>query len=150
MRTARQWGSLCRLLGLDEAERAQEQWARTGGRGLVTEAHAGAVERWMKTNGATQAMEALQAAGIPAGRVHDARDALDDPQLRHRGHWRRLEHAEMGRTVYDAPVARLSRTPARLSRPAPLLGEHTDEVLQEVLGMSRSECEHLRAQGVLG
>jgi len=54
----------------------------------------------------------------------------------------------MGRTLYNAPPIRLSRTPAELSRPAPLLGEHTEEVCLDLLGMSRDRYERLQADGV--
>jgi benzylsuccinate CoA-transferase BbsF subunit len=72
-----------------------------------------------------------------------------DPQLAHRGHWVRLDHAEMGRTIYNTPPLRFSRTPAKLTRPAPLLGEHTDEVCRELLGLSEEETRKLREEGVL-
>jgi benzylsuccinate CoA-transferase BbsF subunit len=94
-------------------------------------------------------MRALQAEGIPAGVVQNAKDLLEqDEQLAHRKHWISLEHPEMGRTLYNAPPIRLSRTPAELSRPAPLLGEHTEEVCLDLLGMTRDRFERLQAGGV--
>lgn len=107
-----------------------------------------AVARWLNGQDAESAMSALQRSGIPAGRVKDARDILHDPQLEKSGHWVRLEHPEMGLTVHDGPVARLSRTPGSLSRPAPLLGQHTREVMLEVLGLTPEEFERLQAQDV--
>jgi benzylsuccinate CoA-transferase BbsF subunit len=95
-------------------------------------------------------MTRLQAAGVPAGAVQDAADVLlHDPQLRHREHWVYLEHGEMGRTVYNALPFRLSRTPGYPHRPAPLLGEHTDQVLAESLGMEADAIAALRAEGAL-
>jgi benzylsuccinate CoA-transferase BbsF subunit len=94
-------------------------------------------------------MTKLQAVGVPSGVVQNAQDLIDrDEQLAHRKHWVTLEHKEMGRTLYNAPPVRLSRSPAVLSRPAPLLGEHTEEVCLDVLGMSRSRYDELRASGV--
>ncbi len=89
---------------------------------------------------AADLMRRLQERGVPAGVVQDARDiVVKDPQLAHRGHWVVLDHREMGRTIYNAPPFRCSITPTRLERPAPLLGEHTEEVCMQLLGMSRDE-----------
>jgi benzylsuccinate CoA-transferase BbsF subunit len=92
----------------------------------------------------------LQGKGVPAGMLQDGRDlATRDPQLRHRGHWVRLEHPQMGNTVYNAPPYRFSRLSAKPTRHAPLLGEHTTEVLRDLLGMSSDEISALAEQGVL-
>lgn len=94
--------------------------------------------------------ERLQAAGIPAGPVQDPRDVVDrDPQLAARGHWVRLDHAEMGRTLYNALPFRLSRTPTEITVPAPMLGEHTVEVCSDVLGMDPDEIQRLIDEEVL-
>jgi benzylsuccinate CoA-transferase BbsF subunit len=81
--------------------------------------------------------------------VQNARDLIeDDPQLGHRRHWLRLDHPEMGRTLYNAPPIRLSETPASLHRPAPLLDEHTEEVCCDLLGMDGETFRRLREDGV--
>lgn len=98
---------------------------------------------------ARELMTKLQARGVPAGVVQTAKDLIEeDAQLAHRKHWISLEHKEMGKTLYNAPPIRLSRTPATLSRPAPLLGEHTEEVCLDLLGMTRPQFDGLRAAGV--
>ena len=95
-------------------------------------------------------MTALQSAGVMAGAVHDARDVLEaDAQLRHREHWQRLHHPVMGDSVYGASPFHLQRTPGGPQSPAPLLGEHTEEVLCGLLGLPSEEVERLRAAGVL-
>jgi benzylsuccinate CoA-transferase BbsF subunit len=92
----------------------------------------------------------LQARGVPAGAVQDAHDVTRiDPQLAHRGHWVRLPHAEMGESLYNNLPFRLSRTPVSPRRPAPLLGEHTREILGELLGLSAGEIDELEAEQVL-
>ena len=92
----------------------------------------------------------LQRAGVPAAPVHDARGVVeDDAQLAARNHWVHLAHVEMGETIYGAAPFRFSTTPAELTVPAPLLGEHTGEVCREVLGMDDSEIGDLVAAGVL-
>jgi crotonobetainyl-CoA:carnitine CoA-transferase CaiB-like acyl-CoA transferase len=106
-----------------------------------------ALAAWFAERDSRAAMELLQLRGIPAARVQDARDVLDDPQLRHRGHWISLDHPEMGECVYDAPVARLSKTPARLLRGAPMLGAHTGEVCAELLEVDEVTFREMEAAG---
>jgi benzylsuccinate CoA-transferase BbsF subunit len=92
----------------------------------------------------------LQASGVPAAPVQDAKAVVDDdPQLAVRGHWVRLTHAEMGETIYNAPPFRFSRTDGEIRVPAPLIGEHTVEICTELLGMDRDDVEGLIAEGVL-
>ena len=55
----------------------------------------------------------------------------------------------MGASVYNAPPVRFSRTPVELKRPAPLLGEHTDEICRELIGISAEEIRELKETGVL-
>ncbi|VTU45667.1 Succinyl-CoA:(R)-benzylsuccinate CoA-transferase subunit BbsF (plasmid) [Variovorax sp. SRS16] len=105
---------------------------------------------WTADHEAQALMASLQARGIPAGAVQDAHDVVRvDPQLAHRQHWVRMPHAEMGESIYNNLPFRLSRTPVRPTRPAPLLGEHTREVLHDLLGLSDAEIDGLQAQGVL-
>ena len=87
--------------------------------------------------------------GVPAGAVQTCEELHNDPQLAHRNHFRRLDHAEIGEHAYDAPAFRLSRTPAVLSRPAPLLGQHSAQVLREFLGYSDDEISELVIGGAL-
>ncbi|MGB6895776.1 MAG: CoA transferase, partial [Dehalococcoidia bacterium] len=91
----------------------------------------------------------LQAAGVAAGVVQNARDVLEnDPHLKERGYYVYLDHAEAGRTAYDGPGFRLGKTPGSL-RPAPMLGEHTERVCKEVLQMNDEEMAQLVIEGVL-
>jgi len=105
---------------------------------------------WTAGHDAQALMLTLQAKGIPAGAVQDAHDVTRvDPQLAHRGHWVRLPHTEMGESIYNNLPFRFSRTPVRPQRAAPLLGEHTREVLHEMLGLSHAQIDELQAEGML-
>jgi benzylsuccinate CoA-transferase BbsF subunit len=144
-----QWAALVRVMGSPEWT-TDEKLATMPERYRAREELDRRLAAWTATQDAQALMRALQAEGVPAGAVQDARDVTrDDPQLRHRGHWVRLPHAEMGETIYNNLPFRFARTPVAPHRPAPLLGEHTREVLADMLGFSESEVAGFEAEGVL-
>ncbi len=101
------------------------------------EAH---LTEWTRAHTAEALMELLQSKGVPAGVVENARDMLDsDEHLKARGYFVYLDHPETGRAAYDGPPFRLSKTPGVLRTPAPLLGQHNEQVCKEILGMSDDE-----------
>jgi benzylsuccinate CoA-transferase BbsF subunit len=143
------WAALCKVLGDPAFARAPELAAAHGrwvNRHTIDEGISAITCYW----DAEDLMSALQIAGVPAGVVRTAADIVDDdPQLRHRGHWVKLTHPEMGESVYNAPPFRINEAPATPAAPAPLLGQHTNEVLTTILGLGASEIEALRREDVL-
>ena len=107
------------------------------------------VGEWTSRWDSLELMGTLQGAGIPAGVVNDARDLFEDAQLKHRAHFRYLEHPEIGRYATDRSELNLSLTPGSLDTPAPRIGEHTEQVLREIFGLSEDEYRSLEADGVL-
>src|SRR5207253_1873430 len=98
------------------------------------------ISEWTRERTAEDVMRALQAHGVPAGIVQNARDLLDcDDHVKARGYYVYLDHPEAGRTAYDGPPFRLSKTPGVLRSPAPLLGQHNEQVCKDILGMSDDE-----------
>ncbi len=91
----------------------------------------------------------LREAGVPAYAVLRAMDFHGDRQLVDREFFIELEHGDIGRCVFDGPVTRFSRTPARPTRAGPLIGEHTFEVMRDVLGYSEDEISEIAATGAL-
>lgn len=82
---------------------------------------------------------------VPAGMVHDQTGLHEDAQIAFRGYFVPLDHTVMGRVPYDGLQAKLSKTPGRLSKAAPCVGEDTYQVLQEILGMDEDEIADLIA-----
>ena len=143
------WRGLCRVAD-DMPWTGDARFATREGRVAHAAELDGLVAGWTRGLDADVAMERLQAAGVAAGRVADAADLCTrDPQLAARGHFVEMPTTE-GRTVrLDGPAFLLSDTPARVRGPGPLLGEHTDQVLREVLGLEAEEIAALRADGVV-
>jgi len=91
----------------------------------------------------------LEAVGVPCGPINDLRQVFADPQVRARELELRLPHALAGSTPSVASPIRLSQTPVEYRRAPPLLGEHTDEVLAELLALGESDIARLRTNRVL-
>ena len=94
-------------------------------------------------------MDILTRNGIPAGAVQRSRDLARDPQYRHRGFHRYLDHAEMGRVPYAGNQFTIPGYDPGPHRPAPLLGEHNAEVLRDILGRSEGEIADALAAGAI-
>ena len=94
-------------------------------------------------------VELLDGAGVPNGPINTVAQVFDEPQARARGLRIELDHAAAGKVALVASPMRFSDTPITYTQAPPVLGEHTDEILRERLGMSDAEIGRLRAQGVL-
>ncbi|MCC6238267.1 MAG: CoA transferase [Dehalococcoidia bacterium] len=143
-----QWRALARACGHEEWA-TDPRFAHLEARKAHEDELDALVGTWTAALDGLEAMERLQSAGVPAGLAQRASAVLADPHLGERGYFVYLDHAEAGRRAYDGPPFRLSRTPARLERPAPMLGEHTFEVASTVLGLRADEVAALIADGTL-
>ena len=108
------------------------------------------VEAVTRTRSTAQWMQALEAAGVPCAPVNTIDQVFADPHVRERGMQIEMPHPLAGEDIrlVGSPI-RLSRTPVGYRRAPPTLGEHTDEILAEVLGLSEGEREALREEGVI-
>jgi crotonobetainyl-CoA:carnitine CoA-transferase CaiB-like acyl-CoA transferase len=110
------------------------------------------IEAWTVQHDHYEVMHLLQNAGVAAGAVLSSSELLSDPHLLERGTFQCIDRALVGVHPYPIPTApeRLSRCPTKIRRPAPLLGEHNDYVLGELLGMSRKQITYLTEQQIIG
>ncbi len=147
--TEEQWAGLKRALGSPD-------WAEDPG--LST--HEGRLQRhdevdariaqWTADKSAQEVMGLVLAQGVPAGVVQRSSDLLRDPQLAHRRFYRYLEHQEMGRVPYGGHQARIRGYDGGPRSPGPVLGQHTEHVLRNVLGMSDEEVLAAVVSGAVG
>ncbi|MEA2085517.1 MAG: CoA transferase [Chloroflexota bacterium] len=133
-----QWQGFKRALG-NPAWAGDGRFATLAGRLENADELDRLVGEWTREHTAGEVMALLQREGVAAGVVQDARELANDPQLKGRGFFIELDYPELGRTISDASPIRLSRTPARYRRAAPLLGQDNDYVYRKLLGMSEDE-----------
>ena len=108
------------------------------------------INAWTADKDPYEIMQDLQARGVPAGVVQSARELLDvDAHIKDRGYYVYLDHPEAGHTAYDGPPAVLTKTPGKLQSPAPMLGEHTEHVCKNILGLTDEEITELLVAGAL-
>ena len=93
--------------------------------------------------------EAFEAAGVPSGPTYDFRQVFEDPQIRHRELLTEMAHPLAGAVPMVANPIKFSDTPIEYRRPPPLLGEHTREVLREVLRLDEPAIDALAQQGAI-
>jgi len=91
----------------------------------------------------------LEEAGVPCGPINNLDEVFANPQVQARGMEVRLPHPQAGEVKLVRNPMRMSATPATSDRAPPLLGQHTDEVLAEVLGKTLEDIAALRTQGIL-
>ena len=90
-----------------------------------------------------------QAKGVPFGMVNTSKDLLDSEHLKERGFFVEIDHPRTGKIKYPSAPYKFSLTPWRVNRPAPLLGEHNDEIYCGRLGYSKGELVKLREARVI-
>ena len=138
-RTDEEWQRLARVMNAPPWA-GSEKFATVLGRLQHQEELDEKIEAWTMTLGKYELTERCQADGVCAMPVQSAEDRVEnDPQLRHRHMYQDIEHPALGRyKVQNAPF-KLSQTPAENTLPAPLIGQHTREIVEGLLGYSHDE-----------
>jgi benzylsuccinate CoA-transferase BbsF subunit len=107
------------------------------------------VTEWTRQYTDYEVMETLQRVGVAAIPTFSGRMVPRDPHVKERGILAEVEHPELGKRMVVGPPWRLSATPARIPNAAPLIGEHNQYVLGELLGMSHNEIDRLVEEEVV-
>jgi CoA:oxalate CoA-transferase len=119
----RPWGQLCRALGILSEELRKKK-----------------IDEWA---------EIFEREGVPYSPVNNVKQICEDPQIRYRNMLVEIEQKGIGKMRIAGSPFRLSETPGRVCRGAPVLGENSEEILGSVLKKTKAEIELLKAEGVI-
>jgi crotonobetainyl-CoA:carnitine CoA-transferase CaiB-like acyl-CoA transferase len=102
-----------------------------------------------RTRSSRDWIDTLESAGIPCGPINTIAEVFADPQVQARGMQLELQHPKLGAVPSVASPINYSDTKISYDRAAPMLGEHTDEVLRDLLGVKSDEIERMRKLGII-
>lgn len=142
-----QWSRFCDTLDLRhllDDERFNPGSSRYSNRAALI----GILQDLFLEKSAAEWVDILQGAGVPAAPLNNMEQVFEDPQVKHRGLVKYLDHSLLGSIPTIANPANLSRTPPHYEVP-PMHGEHTGPVLREMLGMSDLQLQELSAKKVI-
>ena len=143
-----QWRRLCDFMGRTDMA-SDSRFAHSEMRRRNADELYRVISDWTRDKDARELMDELQGAGVPAGVAQSQADLWEDPQLRHRGFFQWLDHAECGHMPYDGLTYHLSETPGALRMPQALIGQHNEDILKEILGLDDDAISNLVVGGVL-
>jgi crotonobetainyl-CoA:carnitine CoA-transferase CaiB-like acyl-CoA transferase len=146
--SAAHWRALCAVVP-DMHEFAKPELDELGARIAQRTELEAALAAWCAEQEPFEADRALRGAGVPAWVVMRATDLHADPQLIDRGFFIDLEHPHLGQVRLDGPVTRFSGTPSAPTHAGPTIGQHSFEVLTDLLGYSDEEVAALAVSGAL-
>ena len=106
------------------------------------------IEKWTMTKDKMEVMEILNPLNVPCGPILSMKELAEEPALRQTGTVVEVDHPERGKYLTVGNPIKLSDSPADVKR-SPLLGEHTDEVLKSVVGLSEDEIARARQEGAI-
>ncbi len=143
-----QFASFCKVAGRPELA-ADPRYAtmpgRIGNRGELIPL----IREIMNGRASKDWIERLEAANVPCGPINNYKEVFEDPQVRHRGLKIEIPHPAGVPSPTVASPMRFSETPVEYELPPPLLGQHTREVLGDLLGMRREELDRLAAKKII-
>jgi crotonobetainyl-CoA:carnitine CoA-transferase CaiB-like acyl-CoA transferase len=136
-----EWARLADAMGLDSS--ARERFAGLEARKAEEDDLEAIVSAWTRRRSQQEVEETLQAVGIEAVAVKDFGDLHEDPQLLARDHFVTLPHAVCGEWLFERNGFRLDNAPSGYETPCPILGEHTEEVLRDLLELPEEQVRAL-------
>ena len=146
--TDEQWQALCSTIERSDWSNDNALATNTGRLAAHDDLDAG-ICAWTSTRSANEVMTTLQAAGVPAGVVQRSSDLIKDPQYAHRDFYRYFAHQEMGTVPYAGHQYLISSYDNAPRGPAPCLGQHSFEILSEVLKISDEAIAEAFANGTV-
>ncbi len=137
------WAQLCEAIGHPELIEDPE-WATPEARLPKLDKVFDLIEQWTKTKTKFEVMDILNAVDVPCGPILSMKELAEEPSLRETGTIVEVDHPERGKYLTVGNPIKMSDSPSDVGR-SPLLGEHTDDVLKNVVGFSDEEIAAARA-----
>ena len=138
---------LCRVLGHEELI-THPDYATGKARSENRDALNERLNELTRKKTSAEWVDILNQAGVPCGPIYNIDEMFEDPQVKHLGMAAAVDHPTLGPIEIVNQAASLSRTPFRIHAPTPELGQHTDEILDE-LGVSAGDISALKERGVV-
>jgi crotonobetainyl-CoA:carnitine CoA-transferase CaiB-like acyl-CoA transferase len=142
------WNIFCRIAGREELmedDRTRTPMARASHRELVDET----ISRWVNNRKVSDVVETLVEAGLVVAPIYNFPQILRDEHIRERDMVAEVEHPAAGKIDLYGIAAKFSLTPGRLRRPAPMMGQHNEEIYRDQLGLDAEEMAGLKEKGVI-
>ncbi len=136
------WANFCKIIGREDLI-SKQFVSKSEEKKILSE-----VREIMRTKTRDEWLKLMEGQDICVTPVYSIGEVIQDPQLRHRKMFIEVEHPVEGKTLHVAFPLKFSETPATIRTPAPLFGQHTNEVLKE-LGYNEEEIENLEKEGVI-
>ncbi len=143
-----QWKTFCAVI--DRQDLRDDARFRTNGDRVAHRVELGEIlSEVIASRPASEWLSALRKAGLPCGPINDVAAVFDHPQIQPRELILEVEHPQAGPIQLTGFPYKLNQTPAELRHPPPLLGEHTEDVLTEMLGYSKEDVARFQEQGAI-
>jgi CoA:oxalate CoA-transferase len=143
----KRWNLFCRTIGAEDLL-GDPRFVTNGDRFRNRDVLADEISERLQGKTSDEWEEILNEAGIPCGPIYRVDQTLNHPQILHRDMVVEREHPAMGMVRLLGMPVKLKETPTGIDRPPPLLGQHTEEVLNEI-GLDRAEMQRLEAAGII-
>ena len=143
-----QWDRLVAFMG-DPEWAKDDKFGDYAGRYKHGELINALLTEWLVNHTKEELYHKGQAAGVPFAMIYTSKDLVDSEHLKERGFFAEIDHPRTGKVKYPSAPYKFSETPWQVTRPAPLLGEHNEEILARRLGHRHEELAKLGAAGVI-
>jgi CoA:oxalate CoA-transferase len=142
------WQRLCKAMGREDLAE-NEAYKKNMGRVADMDKIDAIINDWSKTLDDAAVKELNDKYGVPAERIRDVMEVMNDPHMHERGALQRMDHPEMGDIVVPHSPLRFPETPLLPIEPSGLIGSSNDDIYGDWLGLDEAEIEELKAEGVI-
>lgn len=146
--TENEWQSLCEVMGKPELA-SDPRFNNYNNRYANQDTLDEIIGEWTKDKDYYEATEILEAAGVAAAPSLNAEGVIKNPHIVERNSFTYIDHPTLGKDCITSPPWRFSETPASITRHAPGIGEHTEEILKDILGISDKEIDELKENKII-